>query len=234
MALPKLDTPKYKMTIPSTGETIEYRPYLVREEKLLMIAMESEDESQMVSATKDIISSCTFEKVDVNNLTTFDVEYLFMVLRSKSVGENVEIAINCDNCEHPNKYQINIDTDIQVKKGGDKKIQLNQDTGMIMRYPSMADYLDIVNSDRDEIDKIFDILAKSIESVYSGDEIYDASEQSQSELVDFLEHLSSDQYVKVREFLDNAPQAYATAKFKCESCGTDNEVEVKGLRNFFS
>ena len=234
MALPKLNTPKYTMTIPSTGFEVEYRPYLVREEKLLMIAMESEDEKQMIGAVKDIIQACTFDKVDIQNLSTFDVEYMFIKLRSESVGENSEIIVKCKDCEHSNKYKANLDTDVKVSQGQDKKIQLTDDTGVIMKYVSMTDYMDVASSEKSTVEKLFDLMAKGIDSVYSGDEVFDAAEQTHDELVEFLESLNSEQYMKIRSFIENSPQAYADVHFNCESCGSENEFEMKGLKNFFS
>lgn len=233
MALPKLNTPKYTMTIPSTGLSVEYRPYLVREEKLLMIAMESEDENQMLGAVKDIIRECTFNQVNIDNLSTFDIEYMFIKLRAKSVGESSEIGIKCQSCEHLNKHKINLDDEVKVSKGQDKKIQLTEDTGVIMKYVSMTDYMDVVNSERSKIEKLFDLMAKGIDSVYSGDEVFDASEQTHDELVDFLESLNSEQYIKIRSFIENSPQACADVHFACEKCGSENEIELKGLKNFF-
>lgn len=234
MALPKLNAPKYTMTIPSTGFDVEYRPYLVREEKLLMIAMESEDEKQMVAAIRDIIESCTFNQVDINNLATFDIDYMFIKLRSKSVGESSTVQLTCTNCEHKNEYTVNLDNDVKVKKSPEKKIELTADTGLIMRHISMADYIDVVNSGKNFVDQQFDLIAKSIDSVYSGDEVFDVADQTDDEIIEFLESLNSEQFIKVKSFIENTPHAYANVAYKCESCGTEHEFELKGLRNFFS
>ena len=134
MALPKISTPKYELTIPSTGKSIEYRPYLVREEKLLMIALESADEMQMVSAIKQIVAACTFDVVDVNRLAMFDVEYIFAKLRAKSVGETAKVSLDCDKCEAKNNVTINIEDDINVTEQADPKIVKTLRTLKLINY----------------------------------------------------------------------------------------------------
>jgi hypothetical protein len=233
MALPQLNVPKYELTIPSSGIVTEYRPYLVKEEKLLMLALESQDEKQMTKAVIDIIDSCTFNKLKMNSLTMFDVEYMFTKLRSKSVGETSKVTLPCETCEHRNETAIDLDM-VSVTEKPDTKIQLTDDTGIIMKFPSLADYLDVQNSDKEAIGKIFDIIAVSIDSIYSGDEMFDASSHSRAELIDFIESLSSEQFKMVQAFLDANPVAYINSSFKCEQCGTDNVIELKGLANFFS
>jgi hypothetical protein len=233
MALPKLTAPKYELTIPSTKKTVGFRPYLVKEEKILMIAMESEDDNQMTVAIKQIIDACTFNELDVNKLAMFDIEYIFAKLRAKSVGENVNVKLPCESCEHSNTVSINLETEIQVSEGAEENIKLTDDTGLIMKYPSMADYQDMQNSKESDIDKIFIMITLSINSIYSGDELFDAKSHSRAELIEFIDSLNADQFKKIRNFLDKIPVAYVNAKFKCESCNHENNIELKGLKNFF-
>jgi len=234
MALPKMNVPKYSTKVPSTGEEIQFRPYLVKEEKILMIALESEDGTQINNAVKDIISACTFEKVDSNKLTLFDVEYLFTKLRSKSVGETSTVMLPCEKCEEKNEVVLDLEK-LNLADQPDNRIDLGSGTGLIMKYPSMTEYLDVAeNKDLDMIDKIFAVIAKCIDQIYSGDDVFDAADQTQQELIDFVGELSSDQFKKVQAYLDAMPSVSVDAKFKCNNCGHDNEIELKGLANFFS
>ena len=233
MALPQLNVPKYELKVPSTGFSAMYRPYLVKEEKILMLAMESEDQKQMTTALKDIIDSCTFGELNVNSFTMFDIEYIFSKLRSKSAGETSEVKIPCSNCETPNQVKIDLEG-VGVTPVPEKKIELTDDTGLIMKFPSMADYLDIQNNEGlDNIGRIFAIIVSSIDSIYSGDEVFDASSHSKAELTDFIESLNGDQFKKVQTFLAEMPTAFVNADFKCENCGHENHVELKGMMNFF-
>ena len=235
MALPKLDTPRYELTVPSTNKKVVYRPYLVKEEKILMMAMESNDQNQMVRALKDVIASCTDNMVDVNDLAMFDLEYIFMQLRSKSSGETTDIGVKCSSCE--TKNDINIDLSkvkVNMPKDAEKKIKLTDNVGVVMKYPSINDILKIQNDDDTEVNKIFDIIASAIDYIYSGEEIFDAKDQSSAELKDFIDSLNTEQFNKIRAFIENMPSAGTTVEFDCKSCGTHNSIEVKGLANFFS
>jgi hypothetical protein len=170
MALPKLNTPKYDLKIPSTGTEITYRPYLVREEKILMIAMESEDQKSMSKALLDIIESCTTD-VKTSKLTMFDVEYIFAKLRAKSVGETSEVSVKCDKCEADNKTKVNLE-EVSITDLPDTKIELTPTTGLVMKFPSMNDYTDIQNEESlSNVDTIFAIIISSIESIYYGDNL---------------------------------------------------------------
>jgi hypothetical protein len=232
MALPQLNVPKYDLSIPSTGVVVKYRPYLVKEEKLLMIALESQDEKQMTMAVTDIVDSCTMNQLKMPSLTMFDIEYIFTKLRSKSVGETAKVKLPCTKCEEKNSVDIDLEM-VQVTEKPDTKIQLTEDTGLIMKFPSLSDYQDVQNSDASNVDKIFAIIVSSIDSIYSGDEMFDTSSHSKKELLDFVESLSAEQFKKVQVFLDAMPAVYINALFECESCGEHNEIELKGLANFF-
>jgi len=236
MGLPKINAPKYRMTIPSSGKEVEFRPYLVREEKILMMAMEAEDEKQMSTAITDIVEACTFGELNINKLALFDIEYMFSQLRAKSVGEKTKVLIPCsaEGCEEKNEVEINLETDIKVTDLPNNKIELTDNTGIIMKFPSVADYMDIVNSDKTTIDKIFLTVAASIDSIYSGDEMFDSADHSKDELIAFIENLNSDQFNKVKAYLDKSPYAYMNVNFKCSKCGHNNDIELKGLGNFFN
>lgn len=235
MALPKLDTPRYEMKVPSTGKKVVYRPYLVKEEKVLMLALESTDESQMIRAIKDVISSCTEQSVDVEKMTMFDLEYIFMRLRGKSVGETTDVSIKCTSCEVKNDTKVNLENVVvNVPKESARKIKLTDAVGVIMKYPSVNEMLEIQSSNSTEVDKLFDVIAICIDSVYSGDEIFDSSSQSKKEIKDFIESLSSEQFNKVKDFIQDMPAATVAVDFTCSACNTHNQYDVKGLANFFS
>ena len=193
MALPKLDSPHYEMKIPSTGKKITFRPYLVKEEKILMLALESKDDSQMVRAVKDVIRACTDDAVDVEDMPMFDMEYIFTQLRSKSVGETTKIGISCQSCNHKNDIDINLDNiRVDVPKAKERKIELTPIVGMVLKYPTVNEVLDAqVNSTSSDVDKMFDMLASCIDSIYSGDEVFDAKSQTKKELKDFIESLNT-------------------------------------------
>lgn len=232
MALPQLNVPKYELTVPSSGVVVKFRPYLVKEEKLLMIALESQDEKQMTSAVTEIVDSCTMNQLNMSSLTMFDIEYIFTKLRSKSVGETAKVKLPCTKCEEKSSVDIDLEM-VQVTDKPDTKIQLTEDTGLIMKFPSLSDYQDVQNSDASNVDKIFAIIVASIHSIYSGDEMFDTSSHSKKELLDFVESLSAEQFKKVQAFLDAMPAVYINVLFECESCGAHNEIELKGLANFF-
>jgi hypothetical protein len=233
MALPQLNVPKYELKVPSTGKSVRYRPYLVKEEKILMIALESQDENQMIGAIKDLILGCTDGEVNVSKLTMFDLEYVFTKIRTKSVGETTKIKIPCESCEASVEVEVDLETGLKVSEGREKKIPLTDDTGLIMKYPSIDDYMDVTKSNDSEIDKIFKLIIRSIETIYSGDEVFDASTHSEKELISFIESLNSAQFLIVKDFFDNMPQASIDVEYKCASCGHDHTMELKGMSNFF-
>jgi hypothetical protein len=235
MALPKLDAPRYELKVPSTGKKATYRPYLVKEEKVLMLALESNDESQMIRAMKDVITACTDGSVDVEKMTMFDLEYIFMQLRGKSVGEKTNIAVKCKSCETKNDVLVNLDkVKIDVPKESARKIALTNTIGVTMKYPSVNDVMAIQTSEDTEVEKLFNLIGACIDSVYSGGEIFDAETQSKQEVRDFIESLNSEQFNKVKDFIQAMPTASITVDFTCSNCSTHNNVEVKGLANFFS
>lgn len=236
MALPKVNTPTYELTIPSTNEKVEFRPYLVKEEKVLMIAMETNDEKQIVRATKNIVSECLFGKVNVDKLTTFDIEYIFAKLRIKSVGESSDLKIKCEKCEKHTPVSVNLEEAIRVEgeSNPESKIQLNKDIAITMKYPSIDEVLQNFDGNQStQIDKIFAVLISCIDTIEHGDQIYESSEQSQEELKEFIESFNSAQYKEVQAFVEQMPQVVADVKFKCANCGHDNNITVKGLSNFF-
>lgn len=235
MALPKLDTPTYELKIPSTGERVSYRPYLVKEEKILMIAMESDDSKQMISAVKNVIRSCTNGSVDVNRLAMFDIEYIFTQLRSASVGETSTIGVKCESCSTKNEVDVNLqDVRVDIPEDREKTVALTDTIGVILKYPSVEDMLEKQGSKQSNVEQMFDIIESCIESIYTEEEIFNAAEQSKTEIREFIESLNTQQFNELRKFVESIPSATIDVEFTCASCGEHNSFEVKGLGNFFA
>lgn len=236
MALPKLATPKYELQIPSTGESVNYRPYLVKEEKVLMLAIESKDQSQMITALKDVISGCTEGKIKPDKLTLFDLEYIFLKLRSKSVGENSTIGIKCTECSTSNEIVVDLE---QVQVRGDFKesenIKLTDDVGIVLKYPNVKSFQRSIvkGKNKAEADQVMSTIASMIDSIYEGEEIFSAENETEQGLVDFLESLTSDQFKKITEFMMDIPKLSHTVEFDCTSCKAQNTLEIEGLQSFF-
>ena len=197
-----------------------------------MIALESQDETQLVNALKDMVAACT-DGLNISKLSMFDLEYIFIKIRTKSVGETTTIRVPCESCETKVEVDVDLDTGLKVSEGRDKKIPLTGDTGLIMKFPSVDDFYDITQSKDSEIDKVFRLITRSIDTIYSGDEVFDASTHSEKELVSFIESLNSGQFLIVKDFFDNMPQAAIDVEYKCQSCGHEHKMELKGMSNFF-
>ena len=239
MALPQLNLIKYDMTIPSTGQEIKYRPFVVREEKVLLTAIESDDAQQISNAMRDIVEVCTFKEVDVKALAMFDLELIFLKLRAASVGENAEVALTCSNeeCKHQNPVKINL---AEVELKGDPKaaavVQITDTVGVSLKYPTVLKVEDTLKASKPEagIDIAIAMIAASIESIHDADSVYPASESTAQELVDFIESLNKEQFTKVQEFFDNFPKLKEDVEFTCEKCKTVNNVTLEGLNDFFA
>lgn len=241
MALPIINAPKYTMTVPSSGETVQFRPYLVKEEKILMMAMESQDDIQVMRAIVTAINSCTDGALHEKNLTPFDLEYVFMQLRSKSVGETTTIRIKCEECEEYNELTVNLAAiEAPVMKGEkDLLIKIQNDLSIQMKYPSVADAMDTMTANRKEgnesnIGQMFETLAASMDVIYYGDETLYVKDYSKKEIMDFIESMSSQQFEKLTSYISEVPAIKAHLTFDCEKCGHHNDRVIKGLQNFFS
>ncbi len=233
MALPVLETPKYKMTIPTTKEEVEFRPFLVKEEKLLLIAQESNDTKQITEIMIELINACTFNKVNANTLTSVDLEYAFLQLRAKSVGETIQTQVKCAECGELNEVEINID-DIQVvypdKK--DNKIEIQDGVGLVLK-PFTVKEAKLVKDD-DPVHNLNVLLSSSIETVYTKDELIDFQQCSLKEQETFVDSLSHEAMEKIQDYLEAQPKMSYIVKFKCIHCGHENEMEVSGLAGFFA
>ena len=237
MPLPKISTPTYELVLPSSGRKIKYRPFLVKEEKILIIALESQDQKQIATAIKQILSACILTKgTKVEKLSTFDIEYLFLNVRGKSVGEQIEVMVTCpDDGKTQVPLTINIDT-IKVKKSKDHKtdIKLDEKYTMKMRYPSLDEFIKSNFSvDQMKVDDTFDLIASCIDQVYSEEESWTHEDCTQKELSEFLEQLNSGQFKEVEEFFNTMPKLTHTVKVKNPNTGVESDVLLEGLQNFF-
>jgi len=243
MALPKIAVPKYQLKIPSTGKEVSYRPFLVKEEKILLIAMESDNETEITNAIRDIIQNCTYEELDVKNMPIFDIEYLFLQLRAKSKGEVIDLSFECERCKKPIAIQIDVSKlEVTRTEGHDTKIPLSDDVGVIMRYPSM-EVQSIIDKDSSEVENIFSTISFCIESIWDKETVYATKDHTKEELTEFLESLPDNSFTKIQKFFDTIPVLKHEVELKCTSkngkgkkaslCGWEGTRTLEGLGSFF-
>jgi hypothetical protein len=239
MALPLQSTPTYNLTIPSTGKTVRFRPFLIKEEKSLLIAQQSEDLMIMIDTLKSVIKDCLLDKVDVEKFATFDIEYIFTQIRAKSVGETVDLIVQCDedHGEQNEKARVKLIIDLStivVEKDPKhtNRIELFGDVGMVLRYPTI-EMMKRMESAEDNLESIFQIVADSVDYIYQGEEIFYAKETSREEVLQFLENLTSDQFAKVNEFFTTMPRIKKDVEYKCPLCGKEHKKTLEGLQSFF-
>jgi hypothetical protein len=238
MALPMQKTPWYTLTIPSTEKEVKFRPFLVKEQKALLLAQQSEEQKVMLDTLKSTLSECVQGDVKVDDLAVFDLEYMFSQIRAKSVGEIVELILRCDTCsDEKAKVKVSVDlTQVKVEKpaGHTKKIELFDDVGIIMKYPKMDLLRNIETiAEDDDIDAVFDLMTQCIDIIYAGDELHHAHEYTKKELVEFLENLTEDQFKKIQQFFETMPKLEKRLDYKCPICAKDQSVMVSGLDSFF-
>jgi len=238
MPLPKIATPTYELELPSTGQSIKYRPFLVKEEKVLVIALESEDNKQITTAIKAVLKSCILNKgVKVESLPTFDIEYLFLNIRGKSVGEQIEVMVTCpDDKKTKVPTSINIDSiKVQIDDKHSKDIVLDDQYTLRMKYPSLSEFIknNFANIDDINVDDTFELIASCIEQVYSEEESFAASDCTKKELSQFLEQLNSSQFKMIETFFDTMPKLSHTVKVTNPNTGVENEIILEGLQSFF-
>lgn len=237
MALPTLSTPTYELEVPSTKKKIKYRPFLVKEEKILLLAMETEDEKQMANAVKTILSNCIqTPRFKVDSLALFDIEYIFLNIRGKSVGETVDLQITCpDDNQTVVDVSINLD-DIQVQKNGEHTniLKMNDDVSVVMKYPSMDLFIkNNMNDSGSEVDDVFEIASMCIDQIVDGEEVYEASNSSKQEITDFLEGMDTKQFLMVQKFFETMPKLSHTVKVTNPNTKVKSDVVIEGLASFF-
>ena len=240
MPLPKINTPTYEMTLPSTGKKIRYRPFLVREEKILIMAMESENMTEITNAIVQILSDCILSKdVKVESLATFDIEYLFLNVRAKSVGENVEVNVTCpDDGETQVEMTIDIDTiKVQKTRGHKNIIKLDDELSMKLKYPSLEQFVESNFETADglsEVGQSLSMITSCVEMIYSQEESWEASDYSKKELDEFIEQLNTKQFKEIEKFFTTMPKLSHTIMVKNPKTGVESEVVLEGLASFFS
>lgn len=230
MALPKLNTPTYELILPSTGKKITYRPFLVKEHKILM-TLNDADDTETARVVRDLVKVCTFDKVDAGKLPHFDIEYIFMNLRAKSIGEMVDVIVNCE-CGNKIDTSFSIN-DLKIEKRPDhsNKILLTDTIGIEMNYPVFEDVLKIYAEN--DTNKVFDLILNSIKGVFNQAEYWDAKDQTKEELESFLSSLTKKQFELVEDFFVSAPKIVQVIETDCPKCGKHNVSRLEGLRNFF-
>ena len=239
MPLPKIATPTYELELPSSEQKIKYRPFLVKEEKLLVIAMESEDTKQITTAIKTVIKNCIETKnIKVEALPTFDIEYLFLNIRGKSVGEEIEVNIICpDDEETTVALKINVD-EIQVKKNEDhtNKIKLDATLMMEMKYPSLDQFIknNFDLSSGNSMDQSFELIASCVDKIYNEDEVWTSADVTKKEIVEFLDQMNSSQFKEIEKFFDTMPKLSHTIKVTNPKTEVESEVVLEGLSSFFA
>jgi len=236
MALPKLEVPIYELTVPSTDEKIKYRPFLIKEEKILLIAMESGANEDVIQAVKQIVSECTFNTLKLGSMPMFDVEYIFLQIRSKSVGEVSKLKILCrDDGETYANVEVDLtEIEVQVNDDHTNKIELTDEMGVIMRYPTIDSFSTAGISDI-TADNMLDVIVTCIDKIYDkkGEEVYDSKDSSQKELMDFVEGMNTQQFQDVQAFFDSMPKLRHEITVVNPKTKVENVVALSGLNDFF-
>ena len=241
MPLPKINTPTHELVLPSNGKKIKYRPFLVREEKILVMAMESEDMKQITTAIVDILNNCILTRgVKVEKLSTFDIEYLFLNVRSKSVGETVEVNVTCpDDGETQVQMEIDIDSiKVQKDKNHTNIVKLDDNLSMKLKYPSLNEFIennfDATDTSRSEVSQSLDMITSCIDMIYNEEESWSATDSTKKELTEFVDQLNTKQFKQIESFFTTMPKLSHTVKVKNPKTSVESEVVLEGLASFFS
>ena len=232
MALPRIDTPTYQLTLPSTQQKIDFRPFLVREQKIIMMAQESQDEKQMVRAMSDLVTSCTFNKFDVNKLPIFDVEYMFLKIRGKSIGETVELNLMCpDDGETQVPTKINLEEiEVSMTVGHSNMIDITDKIKLQLRYPVYSDATQV--GGLEQSDGVFKLLTRCIDKIIYGDQEYNRVDISDKEIEEFIDQLNTDQFNRIVEFFNTMPKLRHVVQITNPKTKVKSEVVLEGLQNF--
>lgn len=230
MALPKLNTPTYELKLPSSGEKIRFRPFLVKEHKVLLTMSEAED-NEVSRIIRELVDVCTFKELKIKDLPHFDIEYIFMNLRAKSIGEIVDVVVNCE-CGTKIETNFNIeDLKVEVAEGHSNKIMINDDIGIEMKYPNIDEVVGVFASNDNQ--KIFELIINCIKAVYDQNEYWDAKDQTRAELEEFIYSLTKEQFDNVEKFFVTAPKIVQIIETDCPDCKKHNVSRLEGLQNFF-
>ena len=235
MALPKLTTPEYTLVVPSTGEEIKYRPFLVKEEKILLIALESEDQNQINDAVLNIVSECTFGKISGANTPIFDMELAFVRIRGKSVGEKITLSLLCPDDEKTRvSYDLNLDdVDVHMTDDHINVVELTDDISLVMKYPTVKDGYSVSDDEGSQTVKIFDMLKRCIVEIHDGKEVHNVIDVSKKELTEFFESMTQQQFELLQEFFNTMPKLRHVINVKNPKTKKKNEILLEGLGDFF-
>jgi len=245
MALPKIDVPTYETKLISNGKTVKYRPFLVKEQKLFLMAAQSTDEKETVDVVKQVLNNCILSDIDVDDLPTFDLEHLFMQLRARSVGEVVNLKYNCNNtvkddkgeekaCGSLVKFDLNI-LDIKpiIDEKHSSKIEISDKLGIMMKYPTLSLIKDAGNLANEDVDTVLNVIVSCIDYIYDADQMYYAKDSTKEELLEFIEGMEQEDMEKIQLFFTTMPKIAKELDFKCKKCGYEETITVQGIQNFF-
>jgi len=232
MAIPKLEVPTYELTIPSTGKKAKYRPFLVKEYKALLMARESDD-SDISRVMEEIVDICTFNKLNLKTLASFDIEYIFLKMRAKSVGEKIDLVLTCRSCENKIDFSVNIDNvELQKDKDHISKFMLTESVGVEMKYPRFK--LDLPDLIQTGIDNYFEEIERCIKGIYTSDgKYFDITVDDKEELKEFVASMNIEQFGKIEKFFQTMPKLSKSVELVCTNCNAINKAKVEGLANFF-
>jgi hypothetical protein len=237
MALPTVNSSRYTMTVPSTGQELEFRPFLVKEEKILMVAMESKDNKSIVKALKNILNACIYDDINIDSLTSFDLEELFLRLRSKSVGETANLQLKCEECGAGTPVEINLEEIKMSDLPSSKSIMITDNIGVEFNYPSLDTVGDLSLAPDMAPDKqmktTMKLIVRCIDSIFNDDEVWSAKDQTEKELVTFIEDLNSEQFAKITDFFGSLPQLKHDINFSCITCKHEQTITLEGIQSFF-
>lgn len=245
MALPKIQSPLFELILPSTGQSIKYRPFLVKEQKILLMAMETDDSVSILTAVKQIINNCAVDEIDVEKSPIFDLEYFFLRLRAKSIGEDIDLNLrhpgemntSSKECKHVTKIKLNL-LNVEVEKtlGHQDKIVVDEDSGIGVKfkYPTadLAKNFTVLEG-KTELDLASEAIINCIDFIFDKDNVYKKEDSTNKELIDFIDNLSQEQFQKLSEFFDSMPKLRHTVEWKCSGCGEEEKIVLEGLANFF-
>lgn len=230
--LPKIDTPVYKVKLPSNGKEIDFRPFKVKEQKALLIAMESPEDDAVEATTLSIVQACLFNKVDTKKLPKIDIDYIFIKLREKSIGEQIDLIVTCGECSHQQEYIFDLKT-VEVKQHAEHSanIKLSDSMGLVMRLPSFEE---VSNLNKDyTVENIYKTVVSCIDQIYDGDAVYLTKDKTFKEIEEWVDDLTQDQYDKLEMFYKTQPSIVSTIEYKCQKCQHNNKIKLEGIEDFF-
>jgi hypothetical protein len=235
MALPILNSPRFEVELPISKKSVSYRPFLVKEEKVLLMALESGDQKQILRAMHDVIEACTNNEVKAKELPVAELEYLFLKLRAKSVGETSHIGLKCTSCGTLNEMDIDLNSiEIDTSTVPNSKIMLTDTIGVMMKYPSSSDVIKNIDTKKSDVENSYAVIIACLDKIFDTENVYDVATQTKQEVTDFIESLNKAQFEKIKVFFEGMPKLKKELHFDCEKCGTKNDTVLEGVESFFA